>query len=110
MEENKPLQDKPKAKRKKPTPKVSPPSITNVCMEMSEVTTQFKVKKSSEKNSPIPVKPLAISFLYYLITIKQQINLLKIKFKNLHQHFKRCDMFNKESLIDSIRTINNKPL
>ena len=110
MEENKPLQDKPKAKRKKPTPKVSPPSITNVCMEMSEVTTQFKVKKSSEKNSPIPVKPLAISFLYYLITIKQKIKLLKIKFKTLLIHFKGCDMFNKESLIDSIRTINNKPL
>ena len=103
MEENIPSQEKPRAKRKKPTPKVSPPTNPNVCKEIREVTTQFKVKKSSEKNCPIPVKPLAVNFLYYLITIKQQINLLKIKFKNLHQHFKRCDMFNKESLTAIIR-------
>lgn len=97
MKENKPLQEKPKAKRKKPTPKVPLPSNTvdesNVCMEMCEVTVQNITKKISEKNSPIPVKPLAFNFLYYLFRFKQQVNLLKIKFKNLTIHFKRCDMF-----------------
>lgn len=93
MKENIPSQEKPKTKRKKPSPKVSTPTITNVCTQIREVTVQNITKKISEKNSPIPYKPLAVNFLYYLFRFKQQINLLKIKFKNLTIHFKGCDMF-----------------
>lgn len=93
MKENIPLQEKPKAKRKKPSPKVPLPSNPNVCTQIREVTVQNITKKISEKNSPIPVKPLAVNFLYYLFRFKQQIKLLKIKFKNLSIHFKASDMF-----------------
>jgi hypothetical protein len=114
MEENKPLQEKPKAKRKKPTPKVSLPTITvnesNLCTQMSEVTLPIRKKKSVKKNMPIPHKPQAFNYLYLFVTIQQQIKLLKLKFKTLHQHFKLCVMFNKESLTSIIRIINNKPL
>lgn len=86
MKENITAQEKPKAKRKKPTPKVSLPTITidesNVCMEMCEVTVQDRTKKSSEKNIPTPYKPQAFNLLDVYFNIKQQIKLLKLKFKN----------------------------